>query len=81
MPTNAMSPVVLFGRDAIDDGLPNPRGEHLANISIVFGCLSTFFVSARVLTRVYIHKNVGVDDYLIIVATVSSNTPLNCQLP
>ena len=71
----AMSPVNLYTRDAIDDGLPNPRGEQLAKISIVFGCLSVFFVSARILTRVYIHKNVGPDDYLIIVATVSSNTP------
>ena len=71
-----MSPIALFTRDAIDDGLPNPRGEQLANISIVFCCLSTFFVSARILTRVYIHKNVGIDDYLIIVATVSGGPPM-----
>ena len=67
-----MSPVLLSTRDAIDDGLPNPRGESLANISIVFGSLSTFFVSARILTRIFVHKNVGTDDYLIVVATVSS---------
>lgn len=59
---------VLLGRDAISDGLPNPRGKTLANLSIAFACLSFLFVSSRLLTRYFITKVVGADDYLIIIS-------------
>lgn len=61
---------VLLARDAISDGLPNPRGKTLANLSIAFACLSFLFVSSRLLTRYFITKVVAADDYLIIVSLV-----------
>src|SRR3954452_18313041 len=60
----------LLVRDAIDDGVANPRGQSLAVMSIVFACLSVTFLSARLFTRYFIHKSFGPDDYLIIAATV-----------
>jgi hypothetical protein len=60
----------ILTRDAIDDGDPNPRGKNLANLSIVFACLSFVFVSARLSTRYFIHNALGPDDYLIIAAVV-----------
>ena len=70
MPPTIMSNI--FSRDAITEGLPNPEGDRLANLSIVFCCLSAFFVTSRMLTRVFINKLVGADDYLIVVAMVRS---------
>ena len=64
-----MSPMLSL-RDAIDEGLPNPRGKKLANLSITFACLSFCFVSSRLLVRYFITKLVGPDDYLIIVSLV-----------
>lgn len=57
-------------RDAIDDHLPNPRGETLSRLSIVFVCLSGFFVTARLLTRYLRGRLLGVDDALIVGALV-----------
>ncbi|KAM3074351.1 hypothetical protein ACMFMG_002840 [Clarireedia jacksonii] len=64
-----MSPILLAVRDAIDEGLPNPRGQHLANLAIAFACLSFIFVCARLATRYFMQK-FGSDDYLIIPALV-----------
>ena len=61
----------LQNRDAISEGLSNPRGQVLANLSIAFACLSFCFVSTRLLTRYFITKVTGPDDYLIIVSLVS----------
>ncbi len=60
---------VLGRRDAIDDGVPNPRGESLAQLSIVFASLAGFFVILRFLTR-YFHGSLGIDDGLIAGALV-----------
>ncbi|TGO08978.1 hypothetical protein BTUL_0184g00250 [Botrytis tulipae] len=57
----------LIARDAIDDGLPNPRGKNLANLAIAFACLSFFFVSARLGTRVFMQK-LEIDDWFIVPA-------------
>jgi hypothetical protein len=65
-----MSPILLAVRDAIDEGLPNPRGQHLANLAIAFACLSFVFVCARLATRYFMQK-FGPDDYLILPALVS----------
>jgi hypothetical protein len=56
-------------RDAIDDGLPNPRGESLSKLSIAFTCLSALFVVLRFTTRL-LNSNLGVDDGLITAALV-----------
>jgi hypothetical protein len=60
-----------FGkRDAIDDGDPNPRGQSLANLSIIFVSLAGFFVILRLFTRYFHTKIFGADDALIVVALV-----------
>lgn len=64
-----------MGKDAIDLGTPNPRGTHLANLSIIFGTISTVLVIARIVTRITIFKRTGADDYCIIVASVSDIDP------
>ena len=64
-----------MSRDAIDSGTPNPRGTQLANLSIIFGTISTILVAARLITRITIFKRTGPDDYCIIVASVSDPTP------
>ncbi|KAL7931949.1 hypothetical protein V8C35DRAFT_308954 [Trichoderma chlorosporum] len=55
-------------RDAIDDGDPNPRGESLAHLSIIFVSLAGFFVILRMLTRYFHTKSWGADDALIVAA-------------
>jgi hypothetical protein len=68
LPISALG-AVIAARDAIDDGTPNPRGESLSQLAIVFVALSAFFVLARFLTRVLTHQ-VGWDDGLIGAALV-----------
>lgn len=58
------SGMLLAARDAIDDGVPNPRGESLARLAIIFICISGVIVITRLLTR-YQNKNLGLDDALI----------------
>lgn len=65
----------IMGQDAIDLGTPNPRGTQLANLSIIFGTISTVLVIARIVTRITIFKRTGADDYCIIVASVSDINP------
>jgi hypothetical protein len=59
-------------RDAIDDGVPNPRGEINAILSIAFACLSFVLVSLRLLVRCLVNKLAGPDDYLIVGSLVIS---------
>jgi hypothetical protein len=61
----------IMGKDAIDSGAPNPRGTQLANLSIIFGIISTLLVVARIITRITISKRTGPDDYCIVMASVS----------
>ncbi|EFX01699.1 integral membrane protein [Grosmannia clavigera kw1407] len=69
----------LAARDAIDDGVSNPRGESLARLAVIFICISGIIVVARLWTR-YSSKSLGPDDALIagslalaIVMTVTYN--------
>lgn len=71
---------LLSRRDAIDDGDPNPRGENLAHLSIIFVCLAGFFVILRLLTRHFHTKAFGADDVLIVVALVWMPYLLFCIL-
>jgi hypothetical protein len=73
--------LTFLPRDAIDDGLYNPRGQVLANLSIAFACLSFVFVSARLLTRYFIQKSLGLDDFLIVPALVSKQRHCRCMTP
>ena len=62
-------------RDGVDEGAPNPTGNSLPTIAIVFACLCTFLVSARLATRVFVNKMTGWDDYFLIIGLVS-----RCQM-
>ncbi|PTB63167.1 hypothetical protein BBK36DRAFT_7775 [Trichoderma citrinoviride] len=64
--------LMLGRRDAIDDGDPNPRGENLAHLSIIFVCLAGFFVVLRMLTRYFHTKAFGADDALIVASLTLS---------
>jgi hypothetical protein len=68
-------------RDVIDDGLYNPRGQMLANLSIAFACLSFLFVAVRLMTRYFIQKSLGLDDFLIVPALVSEQRHRRCMTP
>jgi hypothetical protein len=60
---------LIAQRDAIDDGLPNPRGESLSRLSIAFTCVCAVFVGLRFTTRI-LNNMLGADDGLIAVALV-----------
>lgn len=68
-----MTLFVGWKRDAIDDGVSNPRGEINAILSIAFACLSFVLVSLRLLVRCIVNKLAGPDDYLIVGSMVSVN--------
>ncbi|KAH8660195.1 hypothetical protein BX600DRAFT_467390 [Xylariales sp. PMI_506] len=56
-------------RDAIDDGTPNPRGNKLAHLSIIFVTLASVIVILRLVSRHYYRAGLKVDDALIVAAT------------
>lgn len=49
---------------------PEWNGQILDVVGILFLVLSTLFVVLRLYTRIRIVKNVGLDDYLIVVAVL-----------
>jgi hypothetical protein len=49
-----------------------PRGRHALSVNIVFTCLATCITAARIYTRLFIVKQMGVDDWTIIVSLVST---------
>jgi hypothetical protein len=61
----------IFRRDAVDDGVPNPRGETVVNVNIALVTVATFLVIARFWTRVAINNMLGIDDWCVLVALVS----------
>jgi hypothetical protein len=73
--------LTFLPRDIIDDGLYNPRGQMLANLSIAFACLSFLFVTVRLMTRYFIQKSLGLDDFLIVPALVSEQRNRRCITP
>lgn len=50
--------------------LSTERGRSALAVSIVFTCLATFLTAARVYTRACIVKQIGADDYTLLVALV-----------
>ncbi|KAH8901437.1 hypothetical protein GQ53DRAFT_775991 [Thozetella sp. PMI_491] len=73
-----LASALLDRRDAVSDGLPNPTGEVLARLSIVFVCLSGFFVILRVVSRYYHSRaTLGLDDVLIVAALANNGFGLH----
>lgn len=50
--------------------LSTPRGRSSLAVSIVFTCLATVLVLIRVYTRAFMVKQMGSDDYTILIALV-----------
>jgi hypothetical protein len=49
-----------------------PRGRQALAVSGVFTCLATFLAAVRIYTRAYMVKQLGADDWTILVSLVSS---------
>jgi hypothetical protein len=47
-----------------------PRGQHALTVSAVFTSLATFFTILRIYTRAFIVKQMGADDWTILVSLV-----------
>ncbi|KAF7590613.1 hypothetical protein BBP40_002608 [Aspergillus hancockii] len=45
-----------------------PRGRHALSVTIVFTCLATCVTAARIYTRVFLVKQMGADDWTILVS-------------
>lgn len=52
--------------------LSTARGRSALAVSIVFTSLATIFLAIRIYTRAFLAKQLGGDDYTIIVALVRS---------
>ncbi|KAE8372003.1 hypothetical protein BDV26DRAFT_302326 [Aspergillus bertholletiae] len=49
-----------------------PRGRHALSISIAFTCLATCATALRIYTRAFIVKQLGIDDWTIVLSLVCS---------
>jgi len=49
---------------------PIGKGSQLLVVTIIFGCLSVLFVSARLWSRIKVQKTAGLDDLCITLALV-----------
>lgn len=67
-----MAETVLSKRDAIDDGVSNPRGDTVVTVNIVLVVIAATLVIARFWTRVVINNMLGVDDWCVLAALVGS---------
>lgn len=54
------------------DGSENPRGQQAFDVSVAFTFLAFLSVTLRLYTRWFIVRAPGIEDHLIIVATVSA---------
>lgn len=52
--------------------LSTPRGRQALAVSIVFTTLATFITAARIYTRAFLVKQMGADDYVILVSLAFS---------
>lgn len=52
--------------------LSTPRGRQALAVSIVFTTLATFITVARIYTRAFLVKQMGADDYVILVSLAFS---------
>ncbi|KIW67671.1 hypothetical protein PV04_06903 [Phialophora macrospora] len=64
----------LFKRDAIDNGVPNPRGDTVVNVNIALVVVATVMVVARFWTRIVINHMLGLDDWFVLTALLIAIT-------
>lgn len=68
----AASPEVIASWPAPNYVDPDDRGPGLIYVCIIFNVISTILCAARVYSRVFITKALGVDDFLIVCGQVTS---------
>lgn len=51
------------------------RGAQLLGSAVTFGVLAIMFVIARLVSRTFVTRNLGLDDLFMVAAIVSENTP------
>lgn len=51
------------------------RGPQLLGPAVTFTVLAIIFVTARLVSRTFVTRNLGLDDLFIVAASVSENTP------
>lgn len=59
---------MIFPRAAADGLPPNPHGQGLAIVSIVMCIITGLLVVSRLLTRIFMVKAVGWDDYILALS-------------
>jgi len=65
---------VLYQRDAIDDGVANPRGTQVFIANLVLCLISALFVGARWYVRIVMNGRIESDDWMILSAVPISFT-------
>ncbi|EXJ69959.1 uncharacterized protein A1O5_07032 [Cladophialophora psammophila CBS 110553] len=65
---------ILFKRDAVDDGVPNPRGDTVVTVNIALVVVAALLVIARFWTRIAINHMLGSDDWCVFVALLIAIT-------
>ena len=61
----------ILRRDAVDDGVSNPRGDNVVTVNLALVVTATILVIARFWTRVVINNMLGLDDWCVLMALVS----------
>ncbi|ETI21969.1 hypothetical protein G647_06039 [Cladophialophora carrionii CBS 160.54] len=69
-----MTETALFKRDAIDYGLPNPRGDTVVTVNIALVAVAVVMVVARFWTRIVINNMLGLDDWCVLTALLIAIT-------
>lgn len=54
--------------------LSTPRGRDALAVSTVFTTLATVFVAIRIYTRAFMVKQMGADDYALLIALVREHS-------
>ncbi|KIW29238.1 uncharacterized protein PV07_05063 [Cladophialophora immunda] len=65
---------MLLKRDAVDNGVPNPRGDTVVIVNIALVVVAAVLVIARFWTRIAINHMLGLDDWCVLMALFISIT-------
>ncbi|OAP64664.1 hypothetical protein AYL99_00636 [Fonsecaea erecta] len=65
---------MLLKRDAVDDHVPNPRGDTVVTVNIALVVVAGVLVIARFWTRIAINHMLGVDDWCVLMALLIAIT-------
>lgn len=63
--------VMLYKRDGVDDGIPNPPGDLMVIVNSALVAIAGVLTIARFWSRIAISRTVGLDDAFVLMALVS----------